>query len=45
MFNDLIAWIDARGKWEGGPAGMQATRIVKEKPTSPPPKKNISSFN
>jgi hypothetical protein len=32
---------DSRGKWEGGPAGMSAKRVVKEKPVGPPPKKNI----
>ena len=34
---------DSRGKWEGGvrPATMEAKRIVKEKPSGPPPKRNL----
>ncbi|KAL6050629.1 SH3 domain-containing protein [Balamuthia mandrillaris] len=35
---------DSRGKWEGGPAGMSATRIKKEQPQGPPPKKSITEF-
>ncbi|ELR13642.1 uncharacterized protein ACA1_038270 [Acanthamoeba castellanii str. Neff] len=35
---------DSRGKWVGGPAGMQAQRIEKEKPTAPPPPKSIADL-
>eukprot|EP01087_Luapelamoeba_hula_P005110 TRINITY_DN1519_c0_g1_i1.p1 TRINITY_DN1519_c0_g1~~TRINITY_DN1519_c0_g1_i1.p1 ORF type:complete len:120 (+),score=35.84 TRINITY_DN1519_c0_g1_i1:58-417(+) len=35
----------ASGKWEGGPAGMQATRVAREQPQGPPPKRDISSFH
>jgi hypothetical protein len=35
---------DSRGKWVGGPAGMQAQRIEKEKPTAPPPPKSITDL-
>ncbi len=35
---------DSRGKWQGGGGGMQATRIHKEVPTSPPPKRNLAEL-